>query len=131
MSFDQCAQAYITAHRDRWRNTKHAERWGNNLRLHASPVIGKLPVDEVELRHVMLILVVGRHGSMVLNLGHFQRLGQGCVQVAAPMGGVEPFTQHARGSEVEYQFNLTAHAGGGFSLAGPEGFQIRGSRGLR
>jgi len=56
MTFDQCAQAYITAHRDGWRNAKHATQWENTLRLHASPVIGKLPVEQVELRHVLLIL---------------------------------------------------------------------------
>ena len=56
MSFDQCAQAYIAAHRDGWRNAKHAEQWENTLRLHASPVIAKLAVDEVELRHMLLIL---------------------------------------------------------------------------
>ena len=56
MSFDQCSQAYIAAHRDGWRNAKHAAQWENTLRLHASPVIGKLPVDEVKLRHVLLIL---------------------------------------------------------------------------
>ena len=56
MSFDQCSQAYIAAHRDGWRSAKHAAQWENSLRLHASPVIGKLPVDEVELRHVLLIL---------------------------------------------------------------------------
>jgi hypothetical protein len=41
MSFDQCSQAYIAAHRDGWRNAKHAAQWENTLRLHASPVIGK------------------------------------------------------------------------------------------
>jgi len=56
MTFDQCAQAYIAAHRDGWRNAKHATQWENTLRLHASPVSGKLPVNEVELRHVLLIL---------------------------------------------------------------------------
>ena len=56
MSFDQCSQAYIAAHREGWRNAKHAAQWENTLRLHASPVIGKLPVDEVELRQVLLIL---------------------------------------------------------------------------
>jgi integrase len=56
MNFDQCAQAYIAAHRDGWRNAKHAAQWESSLRLHAGPVIGKLPVDEVELRHVMLVL---------------------------------------------------------------------------
>ena len=38
MTFDQCAQAYITAHRDGWRNAKYATQWENTLRLHASPV---------------------------------------------------------------------------------------------
>jgi len=56
MTFDQCSQAYIAAHRDGWRNAKHAAQWENTLRLHASPVIGKLSVDEIELRHVLLIL---------------------------------------------------------------------------
>ena len=56
LTFDQCAEAYIIAHRDGWRNAKHATQWENTLRLHASPVIGKLPVDQVELRHVLLIL---------------------------------------------------------------------------
>ena len=38
MTFDQCAQAYITAHRDGWRNAKHATQGETTLRLHASPV---------------------------------------------------------------------------------------------
>jgi integrase len=56
MTFDQCAQSYIAAHRDGWRNAKHASQWENTLRLHAGTVIGKLAVEEVELRHVLLIL---------------------------------------------------------------------------
>ena len=56
MSFDQCAKTYITAHRDGWRNAKHAAQWESTLKLHASPAIGKLPVDKVELSHVMRIL---------------------------------------------------------------------------
>jgi hypothetical protein len=56
VSFDQCAQAQIEAHRDGWRNGKHASQWGTILRRHASPVIANLPADEVELRHVLLAL---------------------------------------------------------------------------
>jgi integrase len=56
MTFDQCAQSYIAAHRDSWRNAKHAAQWENTLRLHANPVIGQLPVDQVELRHILLVL---------------------------------------------------------------------------
>jgi hypothetical protein len=55
-SFDKCAEAYIAAHRDGWRNTKHAGQWESTLRLHASPVIGKLAVDQVDLQHVLRIL---------------------------------------------------------------------------
>ena len=36
MSFDQSARAYIAAHRDDWRNAKHAAQWENTLRLYAS-----------------------------------------------------------------------------------------------
>ncbi len=56
LSFDQCAQTYIAAHRDGWRNAKHAAQWESTLKLHASPVIGKLPIDKVELPHVMRVL---------------------------------------------------------------------------
>lgn len=55
-TFDECATAYIAAHRDGWRNTKHGDQWENSLRLYASPVIGKLPVAEVSLTEVMRIL---------------------------------------------------------------------------
>jgi len=56
MSFDDCAQAYINAHRDGWRNAKHAAQWESTVRRHASPVIGKLPPDQVTLQHVLHIL---------------------------------------------------------------------------
>lgn len=56
MSFDACAAAYIAAHRDAWRNAKHAAQWENTLARYASPVIGALPVAVVELSHVMRIL---------------------------------------------------------------------------
>jgi integrase len=55
-SFDDCARAYIAAHRDGWRNAKHAQQWETTLRLHASPMIGALPVSEVALPHVMRVL---------------------------------------------------------------------------
>lgn len=56
LSFDKCAEAYIAAHPDGWRNAKHAGQWESTLRLHASPVIGKLAVDQVDLQHVLRIL---------------------------------------------------------------------------
>jgi hypothetical protein len=32
MTFDQCAAAYIKAHRGEWRNPKHVMQWENTLR---------------------------------------------------------------------------------------------------
>ena len=48
MTFDQCATAYIGAHKASWRNVKHGEQWTNTLATYASPVFGSLPVAEVD-----------------------------------------------------------------------------------
>jgi integrase len=56
MTFDQCAAAYIDAHRSGWKNAKHAEQWKNTLATYASPVIGALPVADVETDLVVKVL---------------------------------------------------------------------------
>lgn len=56
MTFSQCADAYIQAHRSSWRNDKHAAQWESTLKNYAAPVIGDLPVDAVDLRLVLAIL---------------------------------------------------------------------------
>lgn len=48
MSFDECAQAYIAAHRVSWKNAKHVDQWINTLATYASPVFGQLPVAEID-----------------------------------------------------------------------------------
>ncbi len=48
MTFDQCAEAYILAHKASWKNAKHAEQWTNTLNTYASPVFGRLPVAEID-----------------------------------------------------------------------------------
>jgi integrase len=48
MSFDQCAEAYILAHKAGWKNAKHADQWTNTLNTYASPVFGHLPVAEID-----------------------------------------------------------------------------------
>ena len=53
MTFDQCAEAYITAHRAGWRNTKHAAQWRTTLDSYASPVFGSLPVNAIDVGLVM------------------------------------------------------------------------------
>jgi integrase len=53
MSFDECATAYIAAHRAGWRNVKHASQWSNTVATYCSPVFGKLPVQLVDVGLVM------------------------------------------------------------------------------
>ncbi|MEQ9519595.1 MAG: tyrosine-type recombinase/integrase [Parvibaculum sp.] len=56
MTFDQCATAYIAAHRDGWKNAKHASQWQNTLEQYASPIIGKLPVANIDTGHILKTL---------------------------------------------------------------------------
>ena len=56
MTFDQCAHAFIEAHRDSWHNPKHRAQWGVTLRKYASPVFGKLPVQAVDLPLVLKVI---------------------------------------------------------------------------
>jgi integrase len=53
MSFDQCATAYIAAHRAGWRNIKHASQWTNTVATYCSPIFGRLPVQLVDVGLVM------------------------------------------------------------------------------
>lgn len=48
MTFDQCAEAYILAHKASWKNAKHADQWANTLKTYASPVFGHLPVADID-----------------------------------------------------------------------------------
>jgi integrase len=56
MTFDQCAKAYIAAHRGSWKNAKHISQWENTLATYASPVIGSLPVAHVDTALVVKVL---------------------------------------------------------------------------
>jgi integrase len=55
MTFGECATAYIAAHEASWRNPKHRQQWTNTLAAYASPVIGDLPVDLVDVGFVMRV----------------------------------------------------------------------------
>lgn len=48
MTFDQCAKAYIEAHKASWKNAKHIAQWTSTLETYAGPVFGELPVSEVD-----------------------------------------------------------------------------------
>lgn len=56
MTFSQCAAAYIKAHREGWKNAKHAAQWESTLAQYAGPVVGDMLVRHVETRHVLAVL---------------------------------------------------------------------------
>jgi hypothetical protein len=56
MTFNQCAEAYIKAHRAGWRNAKHSAQWGATLATYAEPVIGALPVQAIDTALVLKVL---------------------------------------------------------------------------
>lgn len=56
ITFDQCASAYIAAHRSSWKNAKHASQWENTLATYPSPLIGSLPVAAVGTDLVVKVL---------------------------------------------------------------------------
>ncbi|MGA8651566.1 MAG: integrase arm-type DNA-binding domain-containing protein, partial [Xanthobacteraceae bacterium] len=56
ITFKQCAEAYINAHRAGWRNDKHAGQWSATLSTYALPIIGVLPVQAVDTGLVLKVL---------------------------------------------------------------------------
>ena len=56
VTFKQCSEAYISAHRAGWRNGKHAGQWGATLSTYAYPIIGALPVQAVNTGLVLKVL---------------------------------------------------------------------------
>jgi integrase len=55
-TFIECADAYIAAHSGEWRSSKHVAQWRSSLEMYAYPVLGKLPVDAIELPHILNVL---------------------------------------------------------------------------
>src|SRR5712664_2247346 len=56
LTFKECAEGYIAAHKAGWKSAKHADQWGATLETYAYPIIGKLPVQLIETAHVMKII---------------------------------------------------------------------------
>jgi integrase len=56
LTFKQCAERYIKAHADSWKNAKHRQQWANTLEQHAYPVLGQLLVRDVKLSHVLQVI---------------------------------------------------------------------------
>jgi integrase len=56
LTFRECAERYVAAHRAGWRNSKHAAQWSATLATYVDPVIGSLPVQTVDTALVLKIL---------------------------------------------------------------------------
>ena len=56
LTFDEAAERLIEAKAPEWKNAKHAAQWAATLKTYASPIIGKLPVDKIELAHIVDVL---------------------------------------------------------------------------
>ena len=56
LTFKECAESYIAAHRAGWKSAKHADQWTATLETYAYPVIGKMQVQMIETAHVMKII---------------------------------------------------------------------------
>jgi len=55
-TFKACAEAYIDAHKESWRNAKHASQWVNTLATYVYPVFGEIPVQDVDTALIMKVL---------------------------------------------------------------------------
>lgn len=56
MTFKQCAERYIEAHKAGWKNAKHVSQWENTLAAYAHPVFGGLPVAAIDTPLVLKAL---------------------------------------------------------------------------
>jgi integrase len=63
MTFKDCADAYVTAHKPSWSNKKHAQQWSATLATYVEPVFGSHLVKNVDTAAIMLVLDPIWHGK--------------------------------------------------------------------
>jgi len=56
-TFKECAEAYMNAHALDYTNDKHRKQWSSTLETYAYPIIGKLLVADISMRHVLDVLL--------------------------------------------------------------------------
>lgn len=56
LTFRQAAEKFLESKRREFRNPKHAAQWETTLKTYADPIIGALPVDQIEFPHIVRIL---------------------------------------------------------------------------
>jgi integrase len=56
LTFDAATAAYIAAHRAGWRSPQHVRNWQNSLATYASPILGPLPVQNIDTGLILRVL---------------------------------------------------------------------------
>jgi integrase len=56
ITFAEVTDKYWHSHRDEWTNEKHAADWRKSVARFAFPVLGELPVDQIEIGHITKVL---------------------------------------------------------------------------
>ena len=55
-TFKQCAEAYIESYKSGWRNPKSESQWKASLEVYVYPILGDLPIHDVDVILVLKIL---------------------------------------------------------------------------
>ena len=56
-SFKTCAEEYMKAHAQDYRNEKHRKQWDATLQTYTYPIIGNLLVSDIKMHHVLEVLL--------------------------------------------------------------------------
>jgi integrase len=56
VTFRDCAEQYVAAHRASWRNAKHRAQWDSTLATYALPIIGDLSVAAIDTSLVLKVI---------------------------------------------------------------------------
>lgn len=56
VSFAECAELFIKAHKADWKNPKHVDQWQNTINAYCDPVFGATPVQNVDTALVLKAL---------------------------------------------------------------------------
>ena len=55
-TFIQCVDEYLIKRSSEWKNPKHRQQWRNTLYTYAVPIIGDMPVKDINTEHILSVL---------------------------------------------------------------------------
>ncbi len=56
LSFEKATESYLKAKLDAFKNAKHRQQWENTLAQYALPILGKMMVQDIDVRDVLRVL---------------------------------------------------------------------------